>query len=253
MTEKWIAGTLPKRGAAQRPRLPSHGSALVKRVMRQHSRQMAGQPLASVLDGRLARTNLPYPGVPIAATVTIALGLVGALIGLALGRLILLLPGLLLLGGGCFLLWRGKRQNRRGVDCEAGIREDAARFDAYLDRVLPELPAEAGTALRQIKVQLAAVLVHLGDRERAGAIPIEEQLFVRELIVRYAPDVCDSYLAVVRLNREVPRLAADPAPAESLLAQIAMLSGRLTSILGMMAAGELEKQALQEAFIATKR
>ena len=250
--EKWVAGTLPKRGAAAR-QTSQPSAKLAQRVARLRQRSLAGRPLAVALEGR-GRWTARSRNVGLAwGIVAATLGLVGTLVGVITGRNYLLIAGAIVLGIGGVLFHRGSRGAVDDHDFFAGVGREAAMLDGYLDGVLPQLPQAVVLALARLKERLAKVVERMGDKERASVISVEEQFFVRELITRYLRDACNSYLAVIRATQEAPLAIGERSPEASLLAQIEILDTRLKSILTVVAASEVDELAKHEAFIETKR
>ncbi len=251
--EKWVAGTLPKRGALPRRKAPAHGAKLVERLTRLHQRNLAGRPLAVALAKRLGEPTATRHAGQVWRTLAITLGIAGGIFGLVLGQFLLLLSGVVLVAAGGLLFWRGRNNARHSGDFFAEVAGEAASLDSYIDEVLPELPEAVVSALSILKELLAEVVARMGNRDQAGVIPIDEQFFIRELMTRYLRDACESYLAVRRANRDYSPLADQRTPEASLVAQIDVLQARVRSVLAVIATSEMEKLARHEAFIATKR
>lgn len=252
--DNWVAGNLPKRGAAPRRKSAQQGPLLARRIARLQQKNLAGQPLAAVLDGRVEKTGRLNGGSLVWGTIAVTVGTSAAILGLILGQPLALISGTLLLGLGCFLFLRNKTGNRSGNDGYfASVRSEAATFDAYLDGILPGLPLAAVPQLARIKELLADIVERMCSQSRAEGIPAEEKFFVLELMSRYVRDACDSYLAVAQAAREVDVSMGEKTPEESLLSQLEILDGRLKNILALAATSEMERLVRHEAFIKTKQ
>lgn len=253
--EKWAAGTLPKRGAVAKRKSSSStpGGRLAQRVARLQHRALVGRPLATALGARIGGPATKRSPMSAWGAVAMTLGLAGGVFGLVLGRPFVLLSGAMLGCLGGLLFWRGSRNGQNGDNFFSSVGAEAALLDGYLDDVSPELPQPVASALAELKKSLVDVVEGMGDAGRAGAIPVDEQFFVHELMGRYVRDACDGYLAVLRATRGIPLSDEGRSAEASLLAQIDVLHGRLKNILAMVASAEVEKLARHQAFIETKR